>query len=98
MLIYTIVMRAGEDNDVQSWAAANIDMDLFTIRSIEDSAFTPQKILRIETDRLSLDDYCRAAFEGSLNYEVRDNLSDIVWWNRSETKEGRGRVTQGGDA
>ena len=100
MLIYTIVVRATEDNDVQAWAAHNVDLELLEIRSIEDSAFSQHKILRLETDRLD-DNYCRWAFEGSLNqqqkviridwllnHEINDPLSDVIWWNKSEKARG----------
>jgi hypothetical protein len=81
MLIYTIVLPLPTHEDVMSWAANKVDLDLMTLRSIEDSVLIDQKIVRFETD-LTDDDYTRAAFEGSLNALMRDR--EVVWWNRME--------------
>lgn len=85
--IYTIVIRAENDEDVQSWAATNVDLEMLAIRSIEDSAFTQDRILRLETTRLG--SYCKAAFEASLNYQINDPMSDVIWWNTRAVPDSR---------
>jgi hypothetical protein len=82
MAVYIIVLRGtNSDEDAMSWVAANVDTDVMNVIAVKPSAFLGNYIVRLEST-LSNGDYTEQAFEGSLNYEMNDPMSDVVWWNR----------------
>ena len=78
MLRYTLVVSAARQEDANLWCYLNVDTSRLKVAEIIPSAFLGHMIVKMEGD---LDRYNRTAFEASLNYEVNDQGSDLIWWN-----------------
>ena len=90
MLLYTIVIEANDDEDAASWVANKLDPECMQVRGICGSAFLGHRIVRVEAD-LASNDYVALAFEGSLNHEMNDPLSEVVWWNKNVYADNRAK-------
>ena len=78
MLAYTLVVAGPTAEDATSWLLVNVDTEALVLQESWPSAFLGHWIFRLEG---RLDPYDQSAFEGSLNYEMNDQGSDLVWWS-----------------
>jgi len=83
MLRYTLVVAGPSAEDATLWLLTNIDTESLPVVEQFPSAFIGHWIFRLEG---SLDPYDQHAFEGSLNYEVNDQGSDLIWWKSTHIK------------
>jgi len=78
MLTYTLVVEGPSPEDATSWVLTNIDTGSLVISQQSPSVFMGHWIFKLAG---SLDAYNKMAFEASLNHEMRDLGSGLVWWN-----------------
>lgn len=86
MLRYTLVVEGPTLDDALSWLYVNVDTERLALAEHTPSAFLGHWIFKLEG---SLDEYNRCAFEGSLNHEMNDLGSGLVWWNLRRFSEGK---------
>jgi hypothetical protein len=77
---YTVILDVDWEGEADQWAAINVDGRVLSPIRVVRSAYKPHYILTLEGN---VDDYTQHAFEASLNYEMHDPASEVIWWNKS---------------
>jgi len=85
MLSYTLVVEGPSLDDALSWLYVNVDTEALVPQAPTPSAFLGHWIFRLEG---TLDPYDQSAFEGSLNHEMNDQGSGLVWWSSRIIRKG----------